>query len=372
MSSPKCGVCGAKMMKNGKTEAGTQRWRCGRCGASSVRKIDSAAKALAMFVRWLLGKLAQCELGIPARTFRDKTARFWSLWPILPACDEVRHFVYMDGIWLVRNKAVVLIACTDAHVIGCHLAKSENAKDWACLMQRIAAPDVLVCDGAGGIGKAMRAVWPETRMQRCTFHVFRQVKRCTTTRPKTQAGVDLYAIAKDLMRVEDNTEAAVWMARFQGWCAEYEGLLRERSETDRRKYRHERLRKARRALVELCNAGTLFTYLDEDVVAEGAVPSTSNRIENLNGRIRRMLSLHRGMSIDRRVKAVFWFCYMESEAPVSAARMLREFPTDEDVKRWRIQAARQQGDDTGAPARWGEGLVWSEFHRSTPYPYGVE
>ncbi len=235
------------MMKNGKTKAGTQRWRCGRCGASSVRKIDSAAKALAMFVRWLLGKLAQCELGIPARTFRDKTARFWSLWPILPACDEAHHFACMDGIWLVCNKAVVLIACTDAHVIGRHLAKSENAKDWARLMQRIAAPDVLVCDGAGGIGKAMRAVWPETRMQRRAFHVFRQVKRCTTTRPKTQAGVDLYAIAKDLMRVEDDTEAAVWMARFQGWCAEYEGLLRERSETDRRKYRHERLRKARRA-----------------------------------------------------------------------------------------------------------------------------
>ncbi|NHM14934.1 IS1/IS1595 family N-terminal zinc-binding domain-containing protein [Xiamenia xianingshaonis] len=244
MPKPKCKVCGAAMMKNGKTKAGTQRWRCGRCGASSVRKIDSAAKALAMFVRWLLGKLAQCELGIPARTFRDKTARFWSLWPILPACDEAHHFVYMDGIWLVRNKAVVLIACTDAHVIGCHLAKSENAKDRACLMQGIAPPDVLVCDGAGGIGKAMRAAWPETRIQ-----------RCATTRPKTQAGVDLYAVAKDLMRVEDSTEAAVWMARFQGWCAEYEGFLRERSETDRHKYRHERLGKARRALVELCSLG---------------------------------------------------------------------------------------------------------------------
>lgn len=357
-------------MKNGKTKAGTQRWRCGSCGASSVRKIGSQAKALAMFTKWLLGKPAQRELPIPARTFRHKTARFWSLWPILPACDEVHHVVYMDGIWLVRNRAVILIACTDDHVIGCHLAKSENSKDWGCLMQRIAPPDVLVCDGGGGIGKAMRAFWPKTKMQRCTFHAFCQVRRCTTTRPKTQAGVDLYAIAKDLMHVKDNTEAAIWMARFQSWCTDYEAFLKERN--DKGGYVHERLRKARRALTELCNAGTLFTYLEEEVVAEGVVPSTSNKIENLNGRIRRMLSLHCGMNIEHRIKAVFWFCYMESESPISAARMLKEFPTDDDVKRWRFEAAKQKGDNSDEPARWGEGLVWSEFHHSTPYPYRID
>lgn len=359
------------MLKNGFTKAGKQRFRCLACGSSSVRRNDVASRWLRAFVRWLLGKPSQSELDTGARNFRKHTSRFWSLWPILPVCDEVHHVVYMDGIWLARNRAVVLIACTDDHVIGCHLAKSENSKDWGCLMRRIAAPDVLVCDGAGGIGKAMRAHWPDTKMQRCTFHAFCQVKRCTTTRPKTQAGVDLYAIAKDLMRIEDNTEAAVWMARFQAWCSDYEEFLKERSDTDGRKYKHERLRKARRALVDLCNAGTLFTYLEEGLVANGSVPSTSNKIENLNGRIRRMLSMHRGMNIDHRIKAVFWFCYMESEAPAPYACLLKELPTDDDIKRWRLEAARKQGDDSGAPARWGEGIVWSELHHSTPYPYEI-
>ncbi len=360
------------MSKNGFTKAGRQRWRCTLCGGSSVRRNDTTARWLKVFVGWLLGKLAQSELGMAARTFRDKTSTFWSLWPILPICDEVHHVIYMDGIWLARNKAVILVALAERHVVGCHLAKSENSKDWGCLMQRIAAPDVLVCDGAGGIRKAMRAFWPNTRMQRCTFHVFCQIKRCTTARPKTQAGVDLYAIAKDLMHIETNTEAAIWMARFQKWCTDYEEFLKERSETDHRKHKHEKLRKARRVLTELCNSGTLFTYLDEDVLAGGSVPSTSNKIENLNGRIRRMLSAHRGMNIDHRVKAVFWFCYMESEEPVSYARMAKEFPTDEDITRWRRQAARQLGDGSGSPARWGEGLVWSEFHNSTPYPFAMD
>lgn len=116
-------------MRNGKTSAGTQRWRCGTCGFSSTRKIDNRAKLLALFIRWLLGKLSQKELNLVARTFRDKTAEFWRIWPLLPLCDEIHHVVYMDGIWLVRNKAVLLIACTDKAIIGCHFARSENSKD---------------------------------------------------------------------------------------------------------------------------------------------------------------------------------------------------------------------------------------------------
>lgn len=370
MSNPKCGICKSKMVKNGTTSAGRQRWRCLSCGSSSVKRNDTRSRWLKVLVGWLLGKASQSELGMAARTFRDKTTAFWDLWPIIPICDEIHHVVYMDGIWLTR-KCIILIACTEDHVIGCHLAQSENSKDWACLMARIAAPGILVCDGGGGIEKARRAAWPNTRVQRCTFHAFCQVKRCTTTRPKTQAGVDLYAIAKDLMRIASNQEAAEWMARFHRWCSDYEEFLKERAD-DGRRFKHERLRKAKRGLVALCNVGTLFTYLEEGLVAGGPVPSMSNKIENLNGRIRRMLSMHRGMSIDHRVKAVFWLCYMEAEMPKSFAWMLREFPDDDQIREWRRLAAKERGDESGAPARWGEELVWSEFHRSTPYPYPTD
>lgn len=358
------------MKKNGLTKAGTQRWRCTKCGGSKVIRNDTQARWLKTFISWLLGKLSQSELKVNARTFRDHTHRFWKIWPIIPVCDEIHHVVYMDGIWLSR-KCVILIACTDDYVIGCHLARSENSKDWACLMQRIAPPDVLVCDGGGGIEKARRAIWPYTRVQRCTFHAFCQVKRCTTTRPKTQAGVDLYALAKDLMHIDSLQMSAEWLAAFHRWCNDYEEFLKERGD-DEKRYKHERLRKARKALVALCNAGTLFTYLDEGLVEGGAVPSMSNKIENLNGRIRRMLMNHRGMNIDHRIKAIFWFCYMNSECPKKFAQMLKTFPDDDKVREWRMRAAKENGSDTGAPARWGEGLVWSEFHHQTPYPYSID
>ena len=303
MASPKCDICGSVMKKNGTTKAGTQRWRCKACNSSTVRKNDTSARWLKVFVEWLLGKFSQAELSVSARTFRSKTSRFWKLWPILPRCDEIHHVVFVDGIWLTR-KCVMLIACTDKYVIGCHVARSENSKDWLCLMKRIAAPDVLVCDGGGGIEAARRIAWPNTALQRCTFHAFCAIKRCTTTRPKTQAGVELYAIAKDLMGVADINDSALWLVRFQKWCTDYEKFLKEKS-IDGKSFKHERLRKARRSLETLCRAGVLFTYLDKELLKDGPVPAMSNPIESLNAKIRRMLSIHRGMPVDHRIKAVF-------------------------------------------------------------------
>ena len=359
------------MKKNGFAKAGTQRWRCKACGGSKVVRNDTTSRRLRSFVSWPPGKLPQSELATNARTFREHTRRFWRIWPILPVCDEVHHVVHVDGVRLSR-KCVILIACTDDRVIGCHLAKTENSKDRACLTSRVAPPDALVRDGGGGIEGARRGVWPNTRVQRCVFHVFCQVRRCTTTtRPKTQAGVDLYALAKELMHVDTLQGSAEWPAAFHRWCIDYEEFLKERAD-DGGRFKHERLRKAGKALVALCNAGTLFTHLDEGLVAGGPVPSTSNRIENLDGRIRRMLQSHRGMSIDHRIKAVFWFCYMQSECPVGYAAMLDAFPDDDKVREWRTMAAEAGGDETGAPARWGEGLVWSELHHATPYPYAID
>lgn len=61
------------MKKNGRTSAGTQRWRCASCGSSSVRRSGTSARELRAFVGWLLGKASQSGLGTPARTFRDRT-----------------------------------------------------------------------------------------------------------------------------------------------------------------------------------------------------------------------------------------------------------------------------------------------------------
>lgn len=58
------------MRRNGTTSSGRQRWRCGGCGSSSVRKIDSRAKRLGLFLRWLLSKQTQSDMGCSRSTFK--------------------------------------------------------------------------------------------------------------------------------------------------------------------------------------------------------------------------------------------------------------------------------------------------------------
>ena len=367
MASASCPVCGGKMKGHGKTSSGRKRWQCMSCGATATRGVDTDARTLSLFLSWLLSKKTQAEMGASARTFRRKTARFWSIWPMAPVCDEVHHVVHVDGIWLKRS-CVILIACTPDHVIGWHLARSESAKAWGALMARIAPPDVVVTDGGGGFEKARRAVWPGTRVQRCTFHAFEAVKRCTTTRPRTQAGADLYAVAKRLLKVATRDEAARWLVDYAGWCARYEGFLKERTVVDgRSQYKHERLRKARRSLNRLVQSRTLFTYLDAALAAEGPVPATNNLIEGgVNRQIRAVLNEHRGMRLDRMIKAAFWYCHSRLECPMGPAQILKEMPTDETIAEL-YRAAEGMSARDELVERWGTAVSWADLHASGPW-----
>lgn len=307
MGAPKCPVCGRAMARNGTTSAGRVRWRCGGCGASSTRRHDASAKALSEFLRWLLGRSAQGDMPGGGRAFRRRTARFWSIWAMPPKVEGPRRVVYLDGIHLGR-RACVLIACDDERVLGWHLCRSENSRAWSALMSRIAAPEMAVSDGGDGFAKALRRTWPGTAHQRCAFHAFCQVRRYTTSRPRTQAGVELYGLARSLLAVTTLKEAEGWVGLFLSWSERWDGFLAEttRGEDGRLSLTHERLVRARRSLARLVSQGTLFTRLDPVLSAVGPLPATNNRIEGgVNARIRAMLRDHRGMSVERRIKAVF-------------------------------------------------------------------
>ena len=368
VDNPICSACGSKMKRNGHTSSGATRWRCKACGASCTHRIDTAAKRLAEFLSWLMGKSAQSEMPGEGRTFRRRTSEFWDIWPIAPWTGEVCDIVFLDGIWIGRD-AVVLIACTRDHALAWHLAQSECAEAWAALVMRIPAPAMAVSDGAPGLAKATRAVWPKTRIQRCTFHAFCQVKRCTTSRPKLDAGVELYSLAKRLLKAKDADAAAAWLADYASWCSRWERFLREFAlEDGRKQYAHERLRKARHALNRLVRSGELFTFVEMAQGHGGMWDSTNNMIEGgVNARLREMLRMHRGLSTIRRIKAIFWWCYMHTESPLPPAEILRIMPTDDPVEGLFASASRKHERNDGAPAEYGSGIIWSEFHMPTEH-----
>ena len=359
MNAGKCPLCGGGMVRWGKAASGRQRWRCKACGATRTFRIDNAAKRLGEFLGWLLGRGRMADMPGGGRTFRRRTAEFWALWPLPPKVEGRRDAVFVDAIRLEEG-AWVLIACTDEHVLGWHLARSESARSYRALLSRIAEPGMAVSDGGSGFPSAMRAEWPGAAFQRCLVHVFRQVEHATTKRPRLDAGRELRELMFLLMGVTTVPEARRWEELFGGWLSRWEGFLAETTEAadGRRVPTHRGLARAARALERLVGQGSLFAFLG----GAGPLPSTNNRIEGgVNARLRAMLRDHRGMSLERRAKAVFWWRHVHSPDPLPAAELLRTMPTDDDVAAAYLAMGSQERMAGTIPG-WGDALMWERLH----------
>ena len=365
-----CPVCGSICIRYGKNQSGSQKWFCRKCSMGFVPRLDSAAKQLDIFLEWLFSKQTQKEMPGRGRSFRRKTARFWEIWPMPPKVEERKETLYVDGIYLGR-KACILICCDERYVLGWYLCRYEHSGAWQALMSRIAEPAVVVSDGGTGFAKALKKMWPHTHHQRCVFHAFCQVKRYITSRPKTSAGIEFYALSKDLLHVESQKDADAWTERFRQWIVKYKDFLSQMTVDEYGELRptHERLLKAEHSLLKLLQEGTLFTYLDKTLRGEiEKLPSTNNRIEGgVNARLREMLRNHRGLSIERRIKAVFWWCYMHSPKPLSASEILKIMPTDKSIAEIYKKMSAKGKLGNNLPG-WGDSIVWSELHRPSNYP----
>lgn len=365
-----CPVCKGICIKYGKNKSGSQRWFCNNCKSTVTPKIDNSAKQLEIFLKWLFSKETQSSMPGGGRTFRRKTSRFWDIWPLPPLIESASDVVYVDGIYLGR-KVCILICCDDKHVLGWYLCRYEHARAWNMLFSRIAEPYVVVSDGGTGFAKALRKSWPDARHQRCVFHAFSQVKRYTTSKPKTAAGLELYMLSKELFNIKNKKEAECWTDLFINWMKRYNKFLSQMTydEYGNSRPTHERLLKAQRSIMRLLKEGTMFTYLDEDLVAEiGNIPSTNNRIEGgINSRLRAMLREHRGLSVERRIKAVFWWCYMHSPEPLSVSEILETMPTDKSINDIYTKMTRREKMQDSIPY-WGDAVVWGELHHSADYP----
>ena len=282
-----------------------------------------------------------------------------------PKIEELKETVYVDGIYLAR-KACILIRCDEHHVLGWYLCRYERAFAWEALMSRIAEPRIVVSDGGPGFRKALKKVWPNARLQRCIFHVFCQVRRYTTTRPRTLAGAQLYMLARDLLEIKTLKKAEKWVSRFESWAMKHKEFLKEMTMDDRgvMRHTHERLIKAKTSLISLIKSGNLFTYLKEADEFPSPYPATNNLIEGgVNAQLRAMLRNHRGLSVERRIKAVFWWCYMHSPKPLSLSEILKVMPTDKSISTIYNSISSQQRLADSIPA-WGDAIMWDELHNS--------
>lgn len=260
---------------------------------------------LRRFVSWLTGKQTQAEIDGTAtgRTFRRETAWCWALEPRLPPATQIHHAVLVDGFWV--SGWCLLIALSDkGRVLAWQWSGGESVAAWKALLEQVEAPGVLVSDGGTGIPTALMACWPETKHQRCLFHVQMRVSRHLTRTPRTDAGKALRGLVMKLSAVKDADAAIAWQLMLDEWWRTFGHLTKHRTRfaNGQLGFTHDRLRKAWQLVHGVVRRNVLFTY-----VTYGNPRTTSPLEGGINSQIRDVLRRHRGLSEQHQKRAVEWF-----------------------------------------------------------------
>ena len=151
-----------------------------------------------------------------------------------------------------------------------------------------------VLDGKRGV----REVFRDLPVQLCQFHQIATIRRYLTTRPKLPAGRELREITLALPRLPEiafTTQLTQWFERWQEF-------LRERTyapDGKRWQYTHRRLRSAYRSL--RTNLPYLFTY---QRYPQLKIPNTANSLDGYFARLKELLRVHRGQTIQRRYRMI--------------------------------------------------------------------
>lgn len=308
------------MQKRGRTAAGTQRWLCVGCSQSHGLGHDTQKRGrlLDRFVAWLLGKQSQVELTVSDRTWRHQIDWCWAVVPKVELADEIYAIILLDGIRV--GALVCLIARTPTYVIAWVWVSWESSAHWSLLLEKIPEPAVVVCDGQKGILLAIARCWPKSRLQRCLFHVWQNVRVKLTLRPQTEAGRELLQLTRDLWPVKTPTQVVIWQQCLQTWEQKYGDFIRERTyyvqpESGHRRwwYTHRGVRSAYRQLAKLVADNQLFTYVETALTSE-SIPNTTNHVEGgINSPLRTGLKYHRGLNQSHQQRLVEWYLYGRSK-----------------------------------------------------------
>jgi len=337
-------------VKNGKTAAGTQRWRCPECGASSVRRRPDVTRReqLRRFVIWLTGKQTQAEVDGTAtgRSFRRETAWCWGVQPRLEPATTIHHAVLVDGVWI--GTWCLLIAVSDGgDVLAWQWCGRETTAAWTALLEQVPAPAVIVSDGGSGLPSALRTCWPETKHQRCVFHLQMNTSRHLTRNPRTDAGRALRGLVMKLSEVHDEDTAIGWQLQLEQWWQTFGHLTRERTmfRNGQWGFTHDRLRKAWLLIRKVARDGVLFTW-----ISYGNPRTTSPLEGGINSQLRDLLRRHRGMSETHRRRAVEWFLVLQ-QIPLEDALSLATTPPAATA-----EPDPEPEDDPLGPALYDTGL----------------
>ncbi|MBR5276094.1 MAG: transposase [Bacteroidaceae bacterium] len=305
-------------IKKGKRN-GYSRYFCKNCGSyfTDRRPHISEKNMFVWFRRWVrekqsISQIAQ-ESGHSERTLK----RYF--YKVLPTCPtwqiQKREKVNLlvDGTYFTNKVCLLLYRDNNIQMtILYRLAQREGLRDLMEDLQAIKDVGIEVesvtCDGAANILKAVRNVFPEAIIQRCTFHIANEVCLWLTKKPKSEAAKELRELVGYLNKVSTHEEAQLWMRAFVDWKTKFNSFINQKTtdeQSGRWWYTHKTLHQSASHIERAMP--NMFCYLFSP-----KIPKTSNSIESFFGHLKDHLRLHRGLSNKHFKDFIKWYLFLQS------------------------------------------------------------
>lgn len=199
------------------------------------------------------------------------------------------------------------MSTTDKKIIAHLFVKKESFKDaypwFISLKNQGLNPMFITTDGERSIIRAMKLVWPDSKLQRCLYHIQREGMRWLRTYPKTKAGQELRAILLRLSRIKTCQERDAFICRYHDWVNKYKGFVLSLPRTTIE------FKDLRRTMVLIDNAlPDMFYYLENN-----HIQPTTNTLEGFHSRLKTDYQRHRGLTKEHRLQFIHWYCYFQNE-----------------------------------------------------------
>lgn len=129
--------------------------------------------------------------------------------------------------------------------------------------------------------------------------------------------------------------------------------------------------RARSSLSQLVSQGTLFTYLDPSLAAEGPLSRTINPIEGeVNAQLRDELGTTAAVAHAQSQGGTL-VVLMHTKNPRPARELLRTISTDDNIDLLCRTYSTEPKREDGGP-NWGDGAAWEKLHRKDPHPFWLD
>lgn len=198
------------------------------------------------------------------------------------------------------------MSATDQKIIAHLYVKKESSKEiypwFMSLRQQGLNPLFITTDGEHSVLRAMKLVWPQTKLQRCLYHLQHEGMRWLRTYPKTEAGKALRAILSRLSQIKTIKERNSFLHEYHNWVSRYKNYVLSLPWTAVAR------KDLRRTMVLIDNAlPDMFYYLEDEYVH-----ATTNALEGFHSRLKSDYRRHRGLSKEHRIQFIHWYCYFKN------------------------------------------------------------